>query len=735
MKFQKTILTSICLLFALQLSAQATLPTTWNMGDANNSISNPPAGWSYKLDISNGNLVYTGAGFFNSAPQGLRLDGSGEYLQINFAGRAQDVTFYVRSTAGSGFAGQFDLQESTDGNSWNTVNSWNNSMPNALTKFTFALDGNSRFVRFIHVTKGTGSNVALDDVTITPRAASSKPEIVLSFKNKVLVNNSEIFTGNDSIFKIKVKNNGTSAALIINPAISSGQTTSFSILNSLPINLVAKDSTDLQIKRKTTVAQGSHKAVLNILSNDSAGNNNININLYSIFGNLASEPLNQISGTVTRNAWSISPTLTSPSENILVLINQGGSVTEKPVDGMIYQKGAYIGSSRIVHVGPAAALKIDKIIANTNYQIKVFPFNGQGGFENYFTDTAFTINTTTPGLAAGNYYSGISSANNTFVADIRSKVRPHFQVFYSNYATTIINNFEAYDTTANRRVLECYYSGYKYLYVPPFKFDTMSREHAYPFSWMGEGSQDSANYSDLHILFPVNQENANAIRSNFVLNDLKTVSFTFLKGRLGTDSNGNVAYEPRNEVKGQIARANFYICATYNRPGKPFTIPTSVQFVTEKQDQNVLKRWNLKYPPSNKEIARQEYIASVQNNRNPFIDNPNWACFINFSNMTYEASGNCNQTAGNNSLIKKDVIQTIQLFPNPSVNLSQLDLSNMKGKSFEITVVDMTEKTVLQINSSAKLTQINTASLASGVYLVMAKSNLGEWGFVKLEKK
>lgn len=734
MKIQTYITAAVCWIFAASISAQATLPTNWNMGDANNSINNPPAGWSYKLDVSAGNLVYTGTGFFNSSPQALRLDGNGEYLQVYYSGRAQDITFYLRSTASSGFAGQFDLQESPDGSNWNTVNSWNNSMPNALTKFTFALDGNSRYVRFLHVLKGSGSNVALDDVSITARSASSKPEIVLSYKNRVLVNNSEIFTGNDSVFAVKVKNNGTSSALIVNPSLSGSGASSFSIVSALPLNVNAKDSVDLQIKRKTTVANGSHKAILNILSNDSVGNGNVNLNLYSILGSLASEPANQITGSVTNNAWSISTTFTTTSENILVLINQGGFVKEKPIDGMVYQKGAYIGNSRIVYLGAAGSFKIDKVIANTTYQIKVFPFNGQGGFENYFTDTAFTVNTTTPGLNPGNYYSTVNTANNTFVADLRSKIRPHFQVFYSNYATTIINNFEAYDTTGNRRVLECYYTGYKYIYTPPFKFDTMSREHAYPFSWMGEGSQDSANYSDLHILFPVNQENANAIRSNFVLNDLKTVSFTFLKGRLGTDSNGNVAYEPKSDVKGQIARANFYICATYNRPGKAFTIPTSVQFVNEKQDQNVLKRWHLKFPPSNKEIARHEYIASVQNNRNPFIDNPNWACYIDFSNMSYVASGNCNQSSSNN-VVKKDIIKSIQLFPNPTVGHSQLNLNSMNGTNFEITVVDMTEKTVLKMNSNTKIASINTNKLSTGIYLVMVKSNLGEWGFVKLEKK
>jgi hypothetical protein len=217
----------------------------------------------------------------------------------------------------------------------------------------------------------------------------------------------------------------------------------------------------------------------------------------------------------------------------------------------------------------------------------------------------------------------------------------------------------------------------------------------------------------------VHQAGANAVRSNFPLNNLKSVTFTFLQGKLGLDSVGNVAYEPRDAAKGVASRAAFYVCAAYNRPGKPFTIPTSVPFINELQDQNVLKRWNQKFPPSGREIARHEYVASVQNNRNPFVDHPEWACNINFSNMTYMAAGNCFSSAG----VKQpsQVLRSIALWPNPATSEVQMDLSAFSAAG-SIEVFDITERRVIEQSFVGKSATLQLGNLQAGQYLVLVRS-------------
>jgi hypothetical protein len=107
-------------------------------------------------------------------------------------------------------------------------------------------------------------------------------------------------------------------------------------------------------------------------------------------------------------------------------------------------------------------------------------------------------------------------------------------------------------------------------------------------------------------------------------------------GKKGLNASGVEVWEPRDEQKGDLARALFYMCAAYNGlRSNTWTLPTN-------QDQSVLKKWHFQDLPDNWEIARHEFIASLQNNRNPFVDSVNFVCRINFSNMTWIANpGTC----------------------------------------------------------------------------------------------
>ena len=216
------------------------------------------------------------------------------------------------------------------------------------------------------------------------------------------------------------------------------------------------------------------------------------------------------------------------------------------------------------------------------------------------------------------------------------------------------------------------------------------------------------------------------VRSNYPLNNLKTVSTNFYAGKFGTDSTGEFAYEPRDFAKGTVARANFYVCATYNRPGKAFTIPTDKQFLGMNQDQNVLIRWNKKYPPTNWEIARMEYIAqsSVQNNRNPFIDNPDWACFIDFSNMTYIKGGYCGETKPSSS-VKSTKTLNVNVYPNPSTQDFNVDMSAFNGQQVDVYVLDFYERTVFETTTSSKTLKLDSKNWSNGNYLLLIRSSNG----------
>ncbi|MDX1298300.1 MAG: endonuclease, partial [Pseudomonas sp.] len=66
--------------------------------------------------------------------------------------------------------------------------------------------------------------------------------------------------------------------------------------------------------------------------------------------------------------------------------------------------------------------------------------------------------------------------------------------------------------------------------------------------------------------------------------------------------------EPRDDAKGNVARAIFYMHVEYGLP-----IVGQVQ---------VFKQWHQMDPPDADEIARNDKIANLQGTRNRFIDNP-----------------------------------------------------------------------------------------------------------------
>jgi endonuclease I len=247
---------------------------------------------------------------------------------------------------------------------------------------------------------------------------------------------------------------------------------------------------------------------------------------------------------------------------------------------------------------------------------------------------------------AGTYYSSIDTASASFVIDLHNLIYPHTRITYDNFDETNIANFAARDTTNGQKVVTCVYSGYNYVYAPPFTYVTFSREHTWCQSWMPSvnvsGFESRPEYSDQHHLFPVHQNNANGRRSNHPLGKVVNVTYQFLEGKLGTDANGHTVYEPRDPHKGDAARALLYMAVCYNgESGYNWTFNNLNQSILPNQsspeapqDVVLLKQWSQQDPPDNWETARNDYVYSIQRNRNPFVDHPEYVNVIDFNTLT-----------------------------------------------------------------------------------------------------
>ncbi len=132
----------------------------------------------------------------------------------------------------------------------------------------------------------------------------------------------------------------------------------------------------------------------------------------------------------------------------------------------------------------------------------------------------------------------------------------------------------------------------------------MNTEHTWCQSWGADGIKKT----DLHHLFPV-MSRVNSRRGNKPFCYVSKASWIGGGSKYGKDSQGTPCFEPRNDHKGDAARALFYFAIRYG-------------FSIADRDENVLRLWHRQDPVSSKERDRNEQIFEIQGNRNPFIDHP-----------------------------------------------------------------------------------------------------------------
>ncbi|MHC1737095.1 MAG: endonuclease [Ignavibacteriaceae bacterium] len=254
--------------------------------------------------------------------------------------------------------------------------------------------------------------------------------------------------------------------------------------------------------------------------------------------------------------------------------------------------------------------------------------------------------------AQGTYYNLINTSSPTFVDDLKSRIRiPYTKVSYDLFDETNIANFASYDKGGGVRGVKCVYSNYEYEYSGTFTWAVFSREHTFCFSWMPTNPSTSGNeYADQHHLFPTHQNSANGVRSNHPLDTVVTITSTFGEAKYGKNSLNQYVYEPRPLHKGDAARAILYMMLRYDDLGGnqwdfDWLNNTRLPALSEApQNLTRLIQWHYQDPPDDWERARNDYIQSIQGNRNPFVDHPEYVDFINFNNMTYKSSSSPTNT-------------------------------------------------------------------------------------------
>lgn len=705
-------------LFSINLQAQTPLPTFWNFSTP--AITSPPTGWISGLVINGtGGLIYSGSGFsIGGDNTAARFDATGEFITIWFAEKAGPVSYYIKGSGISpnpSFTGTFSVQESVDGVAFTNLKQFTTASPvpggnmGAANKFVHQPSASSRYIRFFYTEKLSGSNVALDSVLIKPAPAAAAPSMSLKQAANTIINGGLCVVGNSSSTTFTILNGGTAQTLNIDSIRISGAAAGDYSVPSLP-NPADPGASVSMILNFTPASNGSRKAQMKIYNNDPERNPFV-VNLYGIGGNFATEPAAAPASLNLTDAktygFRVAMASAPATEKYLVLRKTGGNLSDVPVDGQTYKVGDNIGSSVVAYVGDSALnnLRPKYILANTTYSFEAFSFNGPAGFENYLTSSTSSGSITTPGGQPGNYYAGIDPSQPDFVTTLHNKINPHDTIFYSAFASRMVSSWLERDTTAGKKVVNCVYTNLPQVYEGQFLWAAstntavLTREHTYCQSWMPTNTpavapnwpnnaqgREYPEYNDMHHLFPAHQANGNLKRSDNPLGVVVNPTYTSPsgEGKLGTSSTGTTVYEPRNAHKGDAARALMYMAVCYHGVGgRNWGLPPNANS-TRQQSTAVLLDWHQQDPPSPLEIARHELVFLNQKNRNPFIDNPEWASSINFSTMQFITSVSAPvQFSGR-----------IATWPNPSADRIFVDATLHFEESMAYDFTDLSGKVV-----------------------------------------
>ena len=253
--------------------------------------------------------------------------------------------------------------------------------------------------------------------------------------------------------------------------------------------------------------------------------------------------------------------------------------------------------------------------------------------------------------------------------------------------------------------------------------DGYDREHLVPQSWFSK--RDPMRCDIFHVV-PTDAK-INGMRADLPLGEVGTVIEAsknnyskkgYAKSGLGYTG---IVFEPNDEVKGDIARAYFYMVTCYedsiprwNADGNSnatasyvfdgSTYPGLTTWVT-----NMMLEWSAKDPVDAIETARNNAIYGKQRNRNPFIDYPGLEQYIWGSKQTKAFSYN-NYEGGGGTTDKQDVTMTF----------SATSVTATLGQAFTAPTLSTTPSGLAVVYSSSD-TNVATVNSSTGSVTIRSK--------------
>ena len=180
-----------------------------------------------------------------------------------------------------------------------------------------------------------------------------------------------------------------------------------------------------------------------------------------------------------------------------------------------------------------------------------------------------------------------------------------------------------------RQVVDRYSNDVRYFGNRGSSVSGMNIEHSFPKSWWG-GTSNNA-YNDLYNLMPC-EKDINMSKSNYGMGVVTTVKTDNGCTKVGTGRSGISLWEPADKWKGEFARGYMYMATAYQNFTWESQALNSLQQgaypTLQKWASDLYIEWAEGDPVDQMEIDRNQAVAGIQGNRNPFVDFPNLMHYV-----------------------------------------------------------------------------------------------------------
>ena len=584
-----------------------------------------------------------------------------------------DITFkYAKAFTATGNIPTFGLF--IDGVQYGTTIT---ASSNAATSITIPVNFNGTFdLEIRQLTANDQGRLAIDDISWTGfnnnppcTTPSAQPTNLILSSSPNTVSGSFDDSGSDNYLVVRSSSATLSADPVNGTAYSAGQ----ALGGGTVVGVYAGSSfTDINLSASTLY----YYFIFAFNSEDCTGGPN-----YLVTGPLTGPVTTQAIPSCTTppvaSGLSLTPannfingtfTAAPTANRYLVVISTSAALGASPVNGVTYTAGQPLGSGTVVSFNAAASFTATGLNSNTLYYLFIFSASVECTGQPFYSSASLNGSTTTTNTSTGIPNGYYNAANGLTCQPLKTALQ--------NITSTGANNigydglWTAYQYTdikpGTTNVIWDIYTDDNDPAVPEtFTFiygsdqcgnynsegDCYNREHTTPKSWFNDATP---MHNDIFHVLPTDGW-VNGARSNWPYGEVTNANFTSIdnQSKRGTGNNfgySGTVFQPHPAFRGDVARISLYMATRYEDQiiSQNWANGTEANAAMLRANEEgfdaarrrlqiydtwyirTLFKWMSEDPVSQKEIDRNNavYYQSGQNNRNPFVDHPEYAALI-----------------------------------------------------------------------------------------------------------